>query len=442
MFQPPGSELWGNPAAQKIEMAISATSSPKQDSSRFAILKIRNFRYYCAGTIFSVTGEHIENVIRTWLIWELTHSPYWLWVMVFMHWIPFTLLSIPAGSISERFNRQQVILWSEIGACVAALGMFITTYMGIMNQYWMAGLLILHSVAGSISNPSRQVFVHDMVGNKLLLSGVTLTSSIRFATMSVGKPIGGFILLTFGAAFGFFINALAFLPLILVLLTVIRIAQRDIPQRRHAFEEFKEGLKHITTERSILATICIATAPNIFVGSGFDPFLVIYADTIFGMGIKGYTYFLTAMGVGALIGVLALGWVGNVQWKGRMLLAGIFGYCISMTAFGFSRSFAPSLVFLFLFGFSQVINDSSATALILENVPSNMRGRVMGIFNFTQLGLRVVNAPYFAIINKLAILGTASAFAANALTLGGAATTVALLTLSLAVLAPNVTKQK
>ena len=81
MFQPPGSELWGNPAAQKIEMAISATSSPKQDSSRFAILKIRNFRYYCAGTIFSVTGEHIENVIRTWLIWELTHSPYWLWVM-------------------------------------------------------------------------------------------------------------------------------------------------------------------------------------------------------------------------------------------------------------------------------------------------------------------------------------------------------------------------
>ena len=418
-----------------------ADSAPK-DTTGFAILKVRNFRYYFTATIFSITGEHIENVIRNWLIWELTHSLYWLMVMVFMHWIPFTVLSIPAGTIAERFNRQRIILWGEIGACVAAVGMCVTSYMGLMDQYWMAGLLIVHSFAGAISNPSRQVFLHDMVGSELLLSGVTLTSSIRYATMSIGKPIGGLILLTFGAAFGFLINALAFLPMILVLTTVIRITQKETPQVHDAFEEFKAGLRHIRTERSVLATMCIAIAPSIFIGNGFDPFLVIYADTIFNMGAKGYTYFITAIGIGALLGVVILGWIGNVRWKGKMLLVGILGYCASMVAFGISRSFVLSLFVLFMFGLFQVIHNSAGISLLLENIPSEMRGRIMGIFNFGQLGLRIVNAPFFALVNKLAILAVAGAFAANAVTIGLVGGAVALLTIVLAWFAPRVGKQE
>ncbi len=121
---------------------------------------------------------------------------------------------ITAGSIADRVNRQQFIIWTETGACLAAVGMFITTYMGIIDQYWMSALLILHSVSGALSNPCRQLFLHDMVGQENLLSGVALTSSLRFATQSIGKPLGGLILLTLGAAVGFFVNALAFLPLI------------------------------------------------------------------------------------------------------------------------------------------------------------------------------------------------------------------------------------
>lgn len=421
---------------------VSDTGARRRSSGTFAVLKVRNFRYYWGATIFSVIGEHIENVIRNWLIWDLTHSRYWLQVMVTMHWIPHAIFAIPAGSIADRVNRQRVIFWSEIWLMVAATGMFITTNMDVMSVYWMSALLILHSTAGSISNPCRQLFVHDMVGREHLLSGVALTSSLRFATMSIGKPIGGLILLTLGAGFGFFVNALAFIPLILALLTAIRVTQREEPKRRHVFEEFKQGLKYIRSERTILAIICIATAPAIFIGSGFDPFMVIYADSLFGMGAKGYTYFITAVGLGALVGVVALGWIGNVRWKGQMLFIGVFGFCISMVGFAFSQSFVLSLVFLFLFGLFQVLHNSSATTMLLENIPSEMRGRVMGIFNFGRLGLRVVNGPFFIMLRRLATLITAGAFVADALTISTAGLTVALMTLGIAILAPSVSKQE
>jgi MFS family permease len=362
--------------------------------------------------------------------------------MVFMHWIPFAVLSLPAGSLSERVNRQRLIIWTEVGQCAAALGMFAATYLGVMDQYWMSGLLILHSVSGALSNPCRQLFLHDMVGREHLLSGVALTSSLRFATQSVGKPIGGIILLTLGASFGFFANAVAYLPIMLALLTVIRVAQNDAPRVRRPLVEFKEGVKHVTSERSMLATLCVAIAPSVFVGNGFDPFLVIYADTVFEMGVKGYTYFISAVGVGAIVAVAILGALGNVEWKGKMLFGGIFGFCLSMVLFSLSHSFIPSLIFLFFFGFLQVIHNTATTAMLLENVPNEMRGRVMGIFNYGRLGLRVVNGPFFALLNKLALLATAGAFATHAITLTGAAVTVVLLTLTLAWLSPGLSKQR
>jgi hypothetical protein len=66
----------------------------------------------------------------------------------------------------------------------------------------------------------------------------------------------------------------------------------------------------------------------------------------------------------------------------------------------------------------------------------------MGIFNFGRLGLRVINGPFFALLNKLALLGAAGAFATNAITLTAAAGTVVFLTLTLALLAPGVSRQR
>ena len=237
-------------------------------------------------------------------------------------------------------------------------------------------------------------------------------------------------------------KSLRILPLILVLASVIRVSQQEISEKRSTYEDFKQGLRHIGRERSILAVICIAIAPSIFVGNGFDPFLVVYSDTVFHMGATGYTYFITAVGIGSLVAVVTLSWIGNIRRKGRMLIMSIFGYCASMLAFAFSRSMPFSLIALFIHGFAQVLHNSSATAFLLENVPSDMRGRVMGIFNFGRLGLRVLNGPFFAAANKVVLLMAAGAFVANAFTLAIPALTVALLTFGLARLAPKVGQQE
>ncbi len=388
-----------------MQNEVRSASDRSAPQSRLAILKIRNFRYFWGATITSLIGEHIEGVIRSWVVWEITGSVFWLSALIFIHWVPFTLFSLPAGMIADRVNRQRVMYWSEIFLAVAAFGMFITTYTGVINQYWLAGLLVIHALPGPLANPCRQLFLHDMVGREHLLAGVSLTSSLRHATQSIGKPVGGLILAMAGPAFGFLIDALLFVPMIITLRFLIHVKQAEAPadRRRPTFKQFVDGLKYVGNDRSILATICLGIAPSTFVGNALVIFYLLYAEQVFEMKELGYTLFLTADGIGALVGVILLIWIGNIAWKGKLLLLGVFGYSGFLLAFAVSRSFPLSLFFLFFFGICQVAVTAAATTLMLTNAPSDKRGQVLGVYNFGNLGLRVLNGPFFWAAHTLAL---------------------------------------
>ncbi len=422
----------------------TSDSEKPKSQSRLAILKIRNFRYYFGATITSLIGEHIEGVVRSWVIWHLTGSVFWLSALIFIHWIPFTLFSLPAGMIADRVNRQRVMLWAEVFLASAAFGMFLATYTGIINKYWLAALLVVHAIPGPLANPCRQLFLHDMVGRENRMAGVSLTSTLRHATQSIGKPIGGLILATVGPAMGFLIDALLFVPMILALRFVIRVNQAEAPEgrRRLTFAQFTDGLKFVGKDRSILATICLGIAPSTFVGNALIIFYLLYAEQVFHMKELGYTLFLAADGIGALVGVILLVWLGNIAWKGKLLLLGVFGYSGFLVAFAVSRSFPLSLLLLFCFGICQVAVTAAANTMLLTNAPADRRGQVMGIYNFGSLGLRVVNGPFFWAAHTLALALLANPVTGVAVAVSSGAVMIALLGLGVVKFLPGMHLQE
>lgn len=443
-----GSALLGtallNPWVVIMQNENPSNSEKPKSQPRLAILKIRNFRYYFGATIFSLIGEHIEGVIRSWVVWEITHSVFWLSALIFVHWVPFTLFSLPAGMIADRVNRQRVMFWAEICLSTAAFGMFITTYMGIINEYWLAGLLVIHALPGPLANPCRQLFVHDMVGKEHLLAGVSLTSSLRHATQSIGKPIGGLILATVGPAFGFLIDSLLFVPMIITLRFIINVEQAEVSaeRRRPTFKQFTEGIKYVSKDRSILATICLGIAPSTFIGNALIIFYLLYAEQVFHMKETAYTLFLAADGIGALVGVILLVWMGNIAWKGKLLLLGVFGYSGFLIAFALSRSFPLSLFFLFGFGICQVAVTAAATTLMLNSATGDKRGQVMGIYNFGSMGLRVLNGPFFWGAHTLWVAVLANPVTGIAAAVSSGAVMIALIGLGVVKFLPGMHRQE
>ncbi|MEK6620789.1 MAG: MFS transporter, partial [Chloroflexota bacterium] len=165
-----------------IDLLIAA-APPK---ARFAALEIPTFRSYWITSAISITGDGMENILRNWLVWEMTHSPLWLGMMVFAHWVPFTFFSLYGGVLADRYDNRKVQIVAQVLLLAAALGVAISTLAGVVTEWWIFGFLLLHGFAGAIGNPAQQTLIHDMVGPSRLLSAVSLNSSIRQVSGVIG----------------------------------------------------------------------------------------------------------------------------------------------------------------------------------------------------------------------------------------------------------------
>src|SRR2546425_11419337 len=113
----------------------------------------------------------MENVIRNVLVYQLAGqtAAFWLGMMVFAHWVPFTFFSLYGGVLADRYDNRKVQLVAQALLMTAGLGVAIVTLAGIVNVWWIFGLLLLHGFAGAIGNPAQQTLINDIVGRQRLL---------------------------------------------------------------------------------------------------------------------------------------------------------------------------------------------------------------------------------------------------------------------------------
>lgn len=294
---------------------------------------MRDFRLYLAGSACSRTGDNMEAVTRSWLVWQLTGSPFWLGIMVFCHWIPVTVLSLFAGVLADRVDNRKVILGSEFLYLISALAMAGLTLSGQITVWHTAALLLLHGLSGAISNPSRQVLVHDLVGKERLMSAVSLVNSLFQCMTFVGPAIAGTLIAVVGPGVTYLITSLAIVPAI-VSLALIRVAkQYREPVQVSTWGSFGQGLRHVRESPTVLVLLVLAAVPAIFVADSVSAMMPIFATEILNVGAQGMGFLLSANGLGAISAAIFLSYLGSVRHKGWLIIATTFGFGALLVAF-------------------------------------------------------------------------------------------------------------
>ena len=75
-------------------------------------LAVRNFRYYFAGLIVSVSGTWMQTTAQAWLVLQLTDSPLALAFVASLQFLPIMLLSLVGGAVADRFPRHKLMFWT------------------------------------------------------------------------------------------------------------------------------------------------------------------------------------------------------------------------------------------------------------------------------------------------------------------------------------------
>ena len=397
----------GTKLESKSATLPAGNAAGSSDKIAFAALHHRDYRRYLIFHFFSTMGDNIEHVISYWLLFQKFHSPVLGGFAVISHWTPFLFFAVYFGALADRHDCRRVIQTSQImyaGVSLTWAMLFLTDTI----QVWHACvLLVVHGMAGVLGGPGGQLIIHDIVGREYLQSAVRLNSTSRHLGVLFGPAIGGATMLLFGPPVGLFINAMVFIPMIIFMFI--------LPYTGHGRDEGMSGraprfslrgviqlMRETSANPTILSMILLGGATSLLVGNAFQAQMPEFAhDYGHDKQDLAYSVLLGANAAGAVVGGLLLEGGGLLKASARNAATCSIFWCITIVAFAVSSSYYLSVALLFCGGLLNLAFLSMAQTLVQLGAPTNLRGRLIGLFNMSNNGLKAFSGVTVGVVGGL-----------------------------------------
>lgn len=373
-----------------VEAPVIATKSTPRIGKMFRALSHRNFRLFWIGAFLSNVGTWMQAVAQGWLVLQLTNSAFWLGLDAFMATAPAFVLTLLGGVFADLIDRRRLLLYTQVVAGAAALGLATLVATGVVNRWMVLGFSLVTGCCMSLASPSYLAMTYDLVGREDLANAIAMNSTQFQLSRVVGPTLAGVGFSLFGLAGCFYVNGLSFAAVVIALSMVRPLKTREpaahaVSDRRALLRNLFEGFRYVRNRPRVSSLLLLAAVNSLF-GAPYFTLVPVYARDIFHLGATGLALLMGTAGGGAFFGALLVAYLGDFRRKGWFVLGGsiIFGVCV--TIFALSKSLPLSLIFLFGLGFAIVVSIAITNTLLQKLVTDEMRGRVMSMFILSFMG--------------------------------------------------------
>ena len=360
-------------------------------ATTFRALRHRNFQLFFGGQLISLIGTWMQSVAQAWLVYSLTHSSLLLGSVGFAGQFPVFLAAPLGGIVADRYNRQRVVIGTQVASMLLALVLALLTLSNKITVTEIFCLAALLGVVNAFDIPGRQSFLVEMVGKDDLINAIALNSSMFNGARIIGPAIAGLLVAKIGEGWCFFANAVSYIAVILGLF-MMRVPSREERPQGSPIAHVIEGFRFVQKTAPIRAILLLLGLVSL-VAMPYTVLMPIFADKILHGGARGLGILMGATGVGALFGALTLATRTGVYGLGRWITFSCAGFGITLVAFALSRNFWLSTAVLVPVGFCMMLQMSTSNTLIQAMVPDHLRGRVMSVYSMMFMGM----APFGAL---------------------------------------------
>ena len=379
----------------------NARNTPEKthDKKPFAALHHAGARPYLVYSALVMMADSIEHVISYWMIFEKFRSPALGGFAVISHWAPFLLFSVLAGALADRFDPRRIIQIGMVLFMLASVAWGVLFVTDTLEMWHAVVILTVHGLAGVFWGPAGQMLVHDIVGPRQLHSAVRLLATSRTLGLLLGPAVGGGAMILMGPAWGLFLNTLIYLPLTLWLWKApfgpkFRKAggatgrRSDISGLKDIVDAFREA----TRNRTLISLTLLAGLGSLFVGNAYQAQMPEFATYLSEVGASlgtdiRYNILFGATAAGALVAGIALEAKNLLQPSLRSAFILAMLWCTAVAGFAAASNFVLAVVLLFTVGFTHLAFNAMAQAMVQLSAPETMRGRILGLYSMSALGL-------------------------------------------------------
>ena len=355
--------------------------------STIRALSHRNFRLFFGGQSISLIGTWMQRIALGWLVYRLTNSAFLLGAVGFAGQIPVFFMAAFAGVFADRWNRQRMLILTQILATAQA---FLLAYLVLTETVTVWQIITLSAFLGLVNAfdmPIRQSFIVEMIEKKEDLgNAIALNSSMVNSARLLGPSLAGLLIAAVGEGICFLLNGLSYLAVIAALIAMKTRPRPVKPRHTKALDELRQGFAYafgFAPIRDILLLLGLVS----LTGMPFTVLMPIFAKDVLHGGPNVLGFLMGASGVGALAGALYLASRKSVLGLGKLipLAAGCFG--AGLVGFSVSRYIWLSLALMLVSGFGMIVQMAASNTILQTIVDDDKRGRVMSFYTMAFVGI-------------------------------------------------------
>ncbi|MGK0620080.1 MFS transporter [Meiothermus cerbereus] len=346
-----------------------------------ALLRDPKYRNYWIALFLSQMGTWMQAATQGWLVLELTGSAERLGLVVALQFLPSLLFSIPAGVLSDRYSRRNLLFITQGGMAMLAFGMFALIASGLVRYEHVLVFAFLYGIFNAADLPVRQAFTVELAGKERYPGAIALNSFGFNTSRLVGPALAGLLIAGLGLSWSYLANALSFFPLILVLFSAPN--SRLEARRDGVIKEALEGMRFVWGHPLVRQVVVLVGLTSLL-GMNFQTIVPAYARLELKLDAQGFGFLMSAVGLGSIVAALMQALASRARPLRSVLGSVLLGLALITLALPLPIGWVALIFGLAGLGMITTLINSNTTVQLLA--PDRIRGRVMSVYSMVLLG--------------------------------------------------------
>src|SRR6266404_2486766 len=273
-------------------------------SRTLTLLRQGPFRRYIIGSAISDTGTWMQVMAQGWVMSSLTNQALMLGMVNFAAGIPTLALTMIGGSAADRHDKRMILIATQVVQIATAVTLGVLAATGRIQIWHVILLAAVLGVCVAFEMPAISALVPELVKKDQIATAIALDRSVFHGSRLVGPFVAGIFVAKWGTASAFFSNAISFVALIIALVSLPARAKGTAEEEEQRRSGFKEGLRFVRSDRTILSMIGLIALTTVFVFPVISVMMPLYVRNELHLGAERMGYLMAVSGVGSLAGSL------------------------------------------------------------------------------------------------------------------------------------------
>jgi len=337
-----------------------------------------DYRRLWFGNTVSWIGQGMTTLAVSLQVYDLTGSAFSVGLIGACSLVPLVVFGLYGGAVADTMDRRKLGLVSAFGSFLLSVALVGITVAGVGQVGVLYGVVALQAVCFALNSPARNSMIARLLPAEQLPAANALNSITGTTGALVGPMLGGLIVGWWGYRAAYGVDAVTFTASLYAMWRLPSMLPERDGEADRKRASVLDGLRFLGTRPNLRMTFLTDMCAMVLAQP--RALFPVIAVLWYGGDAKTTGLLVAAPALGALLGGVFSGWLGNVRRHGLAVLFAVGCWGAAVAVFGLTRQFWLGIVFLALAGAADTTSMVFRNTMLQAAVPDELRGRLQGVF--------------------------------------------------------------